>query len=319
MIMDEPPLTTGLNPPNDVENTIEQYSEGHYVKLTHGITFYQLLEATVGGKPRLIKSLAERSGKQSKIALCMHGLVWWSVTYHPYVQAMVDQGFTVLLFDFYGRGRSETPDIQYTLDAFLTQAIDLLDHLSIENVHLFGLSMGGSVAVNFAATHPQRIVKLCLLAPAIVPVPMRLGGKIVTMPYIGKLVFKLIGTKHLLLDLDSYPASFSDNINPKVVQDLVEKAKWQIYHKPGYLDAYHNTVYNVPFAAGLISLLPNIPTDIPIMILLGKKDAVIPYSAYDTLKQHLPQARVETIDCGHSISVEAPEETTKLIVAFLNE
>ena len=36
----------------------------------------------------------------------------------------------------------------------------LVDHLSIAQVDIFGLSMGGNIALNYALTHPERVSSL---------------------------------------------------------------------------------------------------------------------------------------------------------------
>ena len=43
----------------------------------------------------------------------------------------------------------------------------LLDHLKLSRVHLVGLSAGGGIALDFALTHPDRVGRLVLVAPAV--------------------------------------------------------------------------------------------------------------------------------------------------------
>ena len=43
----------------------------------------------------------------------------------------------------------------------------LLDHLKLSRVHLVGLSAGGGIALDFALTHPDRVGRLVLIAPAV--------------------------------------------------------------------------------------------------------------------------------------------------------
>ena len=43
----------------------------------------------------------------------------------------------------------------------------LLDHLKLTRVHLAGLSAGGGIALDFALTHPDRVGRLVLIAPAV--------------------------------------------------------------------------------------------------------------------------------------------------------
>ena len=58
---------------------------------------------------------------------------------------LLDAGYSVLVFDHYGRGYSERPRIKYTKDVFVQSLKGLLDSQQIyDQVHLVGYSMGGS-------------------------------------------------------------------------------------------------------------------------------------------------------------------------------
>jgi len=48
----------------------------------------------------------------------------------------------------------------YTLDDMAADAVGLLDALGIGRAHLVGVSLGGMIAQNVAALHPQRVASL---------------------------------------------------------------------------------------------------------------------------------------------------------------
>jgi pimeloyl-ACP methyl ester carboxylesterase len=52
------------------------------------------------------------------------------------------------------------PEVAYDLDDMAADAAGLLDGLGIAQVHLLGLSLGGMVAQQLAAAHPQRVLSL---------------------------------------------------------------------------------------------------------------------------------------------------------------
>ena len=72
---------------------------------------------------------------------------------------------TVISMDNRGTGRSSRPDYPYTIEMFVEDIKNLLEHLSIqEKIHLCGISMGGMIVQHFALKYPERVKTLILLA-----------------------------------------------------------------------------------------------------------------------------------------------------------
>ncbi len=69
----------------------------------------------------------------------------------------------VLTYDCRGHGASGKPTGPYTNALFVNDLSDLLDQLGWDKIHVAGASMGGSVALGFAATHPERTLGLGLI------------------------------------------------------------------------------------------------------------------------------------------------------------
>lgn len=70
--------------------------------------------------------------------------------------------FRVLDFDPRGYGASSKPDQRYTFDVWLADMVGLLDALDIDSTHVHGGSMGSTLALAFAARHPERVRGLVL-------------------------------------------------------------------------------------------------------------------------------------------------------------
>jgi pimeloyl-ACP methyl ester carboxylesterase len=84
-----------------------------------------------------------------------------------------EKGCRVLIFDLFGRGFSDNPsDLPHDARLYTTQILLALassPHLSWIGPHAFklvGYSLGGGIAVHFAAAFPHLISSLVLLAPA---------------------------------------------------------------------------------------------------------------------------------------------------------
>jgi pimeloyl-ACP methyl ester carboxylesterase len=70
--------------------------------------------------------------------------------------------FKVITFDNRGAGRSGKPDMEYSTEMFADDTRSLLDALDITKTHLFGVSVGGMVAQQFALKYPERVDRLVL-------------------------------------------------------------------------------------------------------------------------------------------------------------
>ena len=80
--------------------------------------------------------------------------------------------FHVLAIDQRGHGDSEpAPDGDYGNPALVDDFAALVDALGLSRFHLVGLSLGGRVAMAYAATHPERVDRLVVvdIGPDIAP------------------------------------------------------------------------------------------------------------------------------------------------------
>jgi 3-oxoadipate enol-lactonase len=77
--------------------------------------------------------------------------------------------FPVLRFDKRGHGLSDCPPAPYSIHDFSTDLLGLLDQLDITQTILIGISVGGMIAMDFAASCPERVqaLVLCDTAPII--------------------------------------------------------------------------------------------------------------------------------------------------------
>jgi 3-oxoadipate enol-lactonase len=78
--------------------------------------------------------------------------------------AQLAQRFTVITLDNRGTGRSEKPLAGYAIANMARDVCGLLDALKIDQVHLFGYSMGGAISLEFVRQFPDRVKGLVLCA-----------------------------------------------------------------------------------------------------------------------------------------------------------
>jgi pimeloyl-ACP methyl ester carboxylesterase len=101
----------------------------------------------------------QQTGSGPQVIL-IHGLTGSLADWQFRVVPMLAAQFTVLTYDLRGHGYSDMPPSGYTTADMASDLAGLLDALGIERAHIAGHSFGGSVALHFAALHPDRVAAL---------------------------------------------------------------------------------------------------------------------------------------------------------------
>lgn len=72
--------------------------------------------------------------------------------------------FRVIALDNRGAGRSDKPNVPYTIDMMSDDTASLLTVLGIEQAHILGVSMGGRIALDLALRHSTKVKSLVLVS-----------------------------------------------------------------------------------------------------------------------------------------------------------
>jgi 3-oxoadipate enol-lactonase len=70
--------------------------------------------------------------------------------------------FDLLAYDQRGLGRTDKPDVPYSMADYADDAAALLDHVGWDDALVLGVSFGGMVAQELALRHPNRLKRLVL-------------------------------------------------------------------------------------------------------------------------------------------------------------
>ena len=73
--------------------------------------------------------------------------------------------YRVIAYDYPGHGWTTATETDLEIDDYIDHLIGLLDALGVQRAHLSGESLGGWVAVKFAARYPGRVDRLVLNTP----------------------------------------------------------------------------------------------------------------------------------------------------------
>ena len=224
----------------------------------------------------------------------------------------LEKNLRVLRIDIPGFGLSGPAVNQdYSDAADVARVIAVMDQLGVQQVIVAGHSMGGRIAWNLAAAHPERVSKLVLISPDGFPDPNAKSDKTYEVPaLLGLLPYSL---PQWALRMGGVAPAFADDsqLTPQMMQR---------YHDmmlaPGVrtalLERMRQTRNSDP-----VSRLQSIKA--PTLLLWGEKDAFIPVSnAQDYLKA-MPQAKLVTLPgVGHVLHEEAPQASVQAVLGFLS-
>jgi 3-oxoadipate enol-lactonase len=211
---------------------------------------------------------------------------------------LLAQHYQLILFDNRDAGLTSPSTRPYSIADMADDAAGLLDALNIPKAHVFGVSMGGAIAQQFALKYPEKLDKLilgCTMA----------GGNCSQM---GDITGVMSGQLEDLL----FTPTFIQNNRQELTKFLAETtplhSKGESLQRQLQSFATHDTC----------DTLPDIKA--PTLILTGDKDIAIPRSNSDLLAAKIPNVKLEIIaDAAHGFSYSHPDTTTNLIHLFLQE
>lgn len=224
------------------------------------------------------------------------------------IQALARR-FEVIVFDNRGTGRSDKPEMEYTIAMFANDAAALFDALGVESAHILGASMGGMIVQEFAIRYPQKCRKLilCCTLP---------GGNNVVPPTPEALEM-LMSKKDLPPDEGTramWPVSFTKKFIETHRDWLEAKLKFEIMY-PCPPHAYEQHL-RAAMTFDAYDRLPQI--SLPTLIMTGAKDILVPSPNSDILAERIPGARLIRFDnVGHGFLSERRDDAVAAILEFL--
>ena len=93
--------------------------------------------------------------------LLIMGLGYPSIAWYR-TRPVLAKRFKTIALDNRGVGRSEMPAGPYPIALMASDAAAVLDAAGVERAHVFGISMGGMIAQEFALQYPKRVRSLIL-------------------------------------------------------------------------------------------------------------------------------------------------------------
>src|SRR5437870_3108854 len=108
-------------------------------------------------------------GNGPRTTVLMPGLLFSRRMQTPLARELSGRGNRVVTFDPLGHGASDRPrDMwRYSMSAFATQAVALLDHLKLDQAIVGGTSLGANITLEVASLAPERLRGMLLEMPVL--------------------------------------------------------------------------------------------------------------------------------------------------------
>jgi pimeloyl-ACP methyl ester carboxylesterase len=100
------------------------------------------------------------------LLILMHGLTANAYAFEGIVAEGLDKHFRVVSVDLRGRGLSDAPVGDYTMESHAQDILGLLDALGTEKASFVGHSFGGLLSFYLGAYYPERVERLVILDAA---------------------------------------------------------------------------------------------------------------------------------------------------------
>jgi pimeloyl-ACP methyl ester carboxylesterase len=206
----------------------------------------------------------------------------------------------IIAVDLRGHGESDKPDQDYTIDQFADDMAWLIREIGLDRPVLIGHSMGGVAALKLVREHPNIARAAVFVDAGIMPIPEEIRP--------------LIGQTIVALKSPAYR---------EVATNVVKQFLFRPESPPEIRDEAAASMATAPQRLMHTALASTMseenypPGPVPVPALFVK--AATLQATEEQIKARYPGMEVVSVDAGHFIQLEKPEELNAHISRFLEE
>jgi pimeloyl-ACP methyl ester carboxylesterase len=246
-----------------------------------------------------IDGLTVRSqvGGQGPAVLLLHG---WGGAIESFAPVLDDlhRSHTVVAFDLPGFGKSSLPPTTWGSADYAHLTLQVMERLKLERAHLIGHSFGGQVAMQLAATAPERVGKLVLVCSAGIRTRPTLATRL----------------KRAAARLAKGLAAYGGRIGARLRAAIYRQVQSRDYANAGPL---RPTLVRV-ITEDLTPLLPRIQS--PTLVVWGAQDRDVPLAAGQVMERLIHGAQLVVFEnAGHFAYLDQFDRFRLLVGRFLRE
>jgi pimeloyl-ACP methyl ester carboxylesterase len=239
--------------------------------------------------------------------LLIMGLGYPSCMWHR-IRPVLAARYRTIAFDNRGVGQSDVARGPYSIALMASDAAAVVDAARVDSAHIFGVSMGGMIAQEFALLHPQRVRSLILGSTAGGgPTAVRAGEEAIQM-----LKARVQMTPDEALEA---PVPFIyDAATPRerVEEDLSLRRPW-LPRPEGYRAQLQGIIAWESYSR--ISAI-----HAPTLVIHGESDRLVPPGNAKLIAERIPGAKLAMIPhASHLFLTDQTKIAHRIILEFLEE
>ena len=245
-------------------------------------------------------------GKGEPIII-LHGLFGMLDNWRSMARSLEEQ-YQCILADLRNHGKSpHAEEIDYNLMA--EDVKEVMDHLRLETVHLWGHSMGGKVAMQLALAYPERIKTLVVIdiSPRAYPPHHDNVLDAIGAIHPGEIADRSEAEQILRNHLGADEATIQfllKNLSRKSSGGFVWKA-----NMPVLVREYDSLMHGISSDRSVKK---------PVLFVRGELSNSVKDEDWPEIQQLFPEARLVTIPgAGHWVHADKPDELKAAILAFM--
>lgn len=238
--------------------------------------------------------------------MILHGLFGSSDNWLTQAK-LFSPNYKVYTVDLRNHGQSPHDD-GFDYQAMVNDLNLFFDDQALSGATVIGHSMGGKAAMNFAIAHPEKVGKLIVVD--IAPRAYNLEHYTIAEGLSAIPIDTITSRKEADEKLAAYVPEF--DVRQFLLKNLNRNPEggfsWKIN-----LPVIREKLSNVG-----VDLVVEGTFDKPTLFIRGKRSDYIRDSDWDRIKQIFPQTKLETLETGHWVQAEKPQEFVEVVSTWLS-
>jgi len=238
------------------------------------------------------------AGKGKPIVL-IHGLAGRAEDWLALIPELTRKGYKIYAPDLLGFGRSPKPDVDYSISLQTDIVRQFVDSQKLQQPDVAGWSMGGWIALKYAAENPGRVHRLVLLDSA--------GLKFDAVNAGALRPKNEAELAHMMQILSPHarpiPSFYAKELLHTFAEEdwIVDRAMKSMYTGKDLMDDRMDTV------------------KMPVLIVWGDQDVLTPLTIGEQMHEAMPQSVLQVVHgCGHLAPVECSSRVSSAMMQFLD-